>query len=53
VVIRSLLYNSNNHYLAYFAGSGITFNSDPESEYEECLLKAAAFEKIIKNPSAG
>jgi para-aminobenzoate synthetase component 1 len=52
VVIRSLLYNSNNHYLAYFAGSGITFNSDPESEYEECLLKAAAFEKIIKNPSA-
>src|SRR4030095_7244364 len=47
VVIRSLLYNSNNHYLAYFAGSGITFNSDPEREYQECLLKAAAFEKII------
>ena len=51
VVIRSLLYNSLNHYLAYFAGSGITVNSDPEKEYEECLLKVAAFERVIKNPS--
>ena len=51
VVIRSLLYNRTRQYLAYFAGSGITFNSDPEKEYEECLLKVAAFEKIIKNPS--
>jgi para-aminobenzoate synthetase component 1 len=52
VVIRSLLYNSQNRYLAYFAGSGITINSDPENEYEECLIKVAAFERIIKNPSA-
>jgi para-aminobenzoate synthetase component 1 len=51
VVIRSLLYNRANRYLAYFAGSGITFNSDPEKEYEECLLKVAAFERVIKNPS--
>ena len=51
VVIRSLLYNRTRQYLAYFAGSGITFNSDPEKEYEECLLKVAAFERIIKNPS--
>ena len=50
VVIRSLLYNRTGQYLAYFAGSGITFNSDPEKEYEECLLKVAAFERIIKNP---
>ena len=50
VVIRSLLYNSDTRYLAYFAGSGITVNSDPESEYEECLLKVAAFQQIIKNP---
>jgi para-aminobenzoate synthetase component I len=50
VVIRSLLFNSNTHYLSYFAGSGITVNSDPEKEYEECLLKVAAFESIIKNP---
>ncbi len=51
VVIRSLLYNSQSRYLSYFAGSGITVNSDPEKEYEECLIKVAAFEKIIKNPS--
>jgi para-aminobenzoate synthetase component 1 len=51
VVIRSLLYNRTGQYLAWFAGSGITFNSDPEKEYEECLLKVAAFENIIKNPS--
>jgi para-aminobenzoate synthetase component 1 len=50
VVIRSLFYNSLSHYLAYFAGSGITVNSDPEKEYEECLLKVAAFETIIKDP---
>jgi para-aminobenzoate synthetase component 1 len=51
VVIRSMLYNSGSRYLAYFAGSGITVNSDPEKEYEECLIKVAAFESIIKNPS--
>ena len=51
VVIRSLLYNSPGSYLSYFAGSGITVNSDPEKEYEECLLKVATFEGIIKNPS--
>jgi para-aminobenzoate synthetase component 1 len=51
VVIRSMLYNAPDHYLSYFAGSGITINSDPEKEYEECLMKVAAFERIIKNPS--
>lgn len=51
VVIRSLLFNSISQRLSYFAGSGITMNSDPEMEYEECLLKVAAFEKVIKNPS--
>jgi para-aminobenzoate synthetase component 1 len=51
VVIRSLLYNRADQYLSYFAGSGITFNSDPEKEYEECLMKVAAFERILKTPS--
>jgi para-aminobenzoate synthetase component I len=53
VVIRSLLYNGPKRYLAYFAGSGITINSDPEKEYEECLLKVAAFEHIIKKTATG
>ena len=46
------LYNRADQYLSWFAGSGITFNSDPEKEYEECLMKVAAFEKILKSHPA-
>ena len=48
VVIRSILYNGGNHYLSFQAGSAITYKSDPESEYKECLLKAAAIKKVLK-----
>jgi para-aminobenzoate synthetase component 1 len=47
VVIRSILYNSSRRYLSFPAGSGITWYSDPENEYEECLLKAAAIRKVL------
>ncbi len=47
VVIRSILYNAATGYLSFQAGSGITFYSDPEAEYEECLLKAAAIKKVL------
>ena len=47
VVIRSLMYNSSNRYLSFQAGSGITFYSDAEKEYEECLLKAEAIKKVL------
>lgn len=47
VVIRSIMYNAENRYLSFQAGSGITFYSDPEGEYEECLLKAAAIKKVL------
>lgn len=47
VVIRSMLYNAHNRYLSFQTGSAITFYSDPEKEWEECLLKAAAMEKTI------
>ncbi len=47
VVIRSVLYNSTNQYLSFHAGSAITFVSDPEKEYDECLLKAAAIKKAL------
>ncbi len=49
VVIRSLLYNSQNQYLSYLVGSGITIYSNPELEYEECLLKARAMETVLGN----
>lgn len=48
VVIRSMMYNSSNNYLSYLAGSGITFYCDAEKEYEECLLKAEAIEKMLQ-----
>ena len=48
VVIRSIMYNSSNRYLSFLAGSGITFYSDPESEYDECLLKAMAIKKVLE-----
>ena len=47
VVIRSLLYNRKEGYLAYQVGSGITFYSDPLAEYEECLLKAEGVLKAL------
>lgn len=47
VVIRSIMYNAATRYLSYQAGSGITFYSDPEMEWEECLLKAEAIKKVL------
>ncbi|WP_235918426.1 anthranilate synthase component I family protein [Sediminibacterium soli] len=47
VVIRSVFYNAATHYLSYWAGGGITAYSDPEKEYEECLLKAEAIRKVL------
>jgi para-aminobenzoate synthetase component I len=47
VVIRSIMYNAASKYLSFQAGSAITFYSDPEKEYEECLLKAAAIKKVL------
>ncbi|MGZ3851130.1 MAG: chorismate-binding protein, partial [Flavisolibacter sp.] len=50
VVIRSIMYNARDHYLSYQVGSGITFYSEPEKEWEECLLKAAAIKKVLEPP---
>jgi para-aminobenzoate synthetase component 1 len=47
VVIRSLLYREDTGYLSYQVGSGITYNSDPTAEYEECLLKAQGIKKAL------
>ncbi len=42
VVIRSISWNSASGEVSAKAGGAITANSDPELEYEECLLKARA-----------
>lgn len=47
VVIRSILYNAQNQYVSFSVGSAITSLSDPEREYEECLLKAKAMFAVL------
>jgi para-aminobenzoate synthetase component 1 len=47
VVIRTLLYNSTKKYLSFHVGSAITYHANPESEYEECLLKAKAILEVL------
>jgi len=48
VVIRSILYNQTKQYLSYSVGGAITAKSDPEKEYQECLLKAIAMKRALK-----
>lgn len=47
VVIRSILYNATEKYVSFAVGSAITAKSDPEKEYEECLLKAKAMREVL------
>lgn len=47
VVIRSILYNADNQYVSFSVGSAITSLSEPEKEYEECLLKANAMFEVL------
>lgn len=42
VVIRSILYNALQQYISVQVGGAIVYDSDAESEYEECLIKARA-----------
>ncbi len=47
VVIRSILYNAQEKYVSFSVGSAITSQSNPEQEYEECLLKAKAMFEVL------
>jgi len=47
VIIRSIFYNQKTKKISVAAGGAITYLSDPEKEYEECLLKAGAMLKIL------
>ncbi len=48
VVIRSILYNEEKKYISYTVGGAITAKSDPDKEYEECLLKAKAMREALE-----
>jgi len=47
VVIRSILYNAKQQYLSFQVGGAIVYDSIPEQEYEECLLKAKAILEVL------
>lgn len=47
VVIRSLIYDADTHRLSLHVGGAITYSSDPEQEYEECLLKAKSMFELL------
>ncbi len=49
VIIRSILYNAETEYISYSVGGAITAGSDPDKEYEECLLKARAMREVLEN----
>ncbi len=51
VVIRTILYNAQQKYLSFHVGSAITLDSDPEKEYEECLLKGKAIRDVLNQSS--
>ena len=47
VVIRSLFYNAVQKYLSFQVGGAIVYDSVPEKEYEECLLKAKGMMAVL------
>ena len=47
VVIRSILYNAATQYASVQVGGAIVYDSVPEQEYEECLVKAAAMLRAL------
>jgi len=49
VVIRSMLYNQSNEYLSFQVGGAIVYDSVPELEYEECLLKAKGILAVLQS----
>lgn len=48
VIIRSLAYNAKEKKASFAVGGAITYDSDPEKEYEECLLKAQTFTTLFE-----
>jgi para-aminobenzoate synthetase component 1 len=47
VLIRSIFYSTKTGYLIFNAGSAITYDADPESEYHECILKTRSMREAL------
>lgn len=51
VVIRTILYDSENRSASVSVGSALTAEANPESEWEECLIKLDALKKVLARGS--
>ncbi len=49
VVIRSILYNQTKRYVSVSVGGAIVYDSVPDQEYEECMVKLEAMRKVIQH----
>lgn len=47
VIIRSIMYNELEREISCPVGGAITIQSDPEQEYQECLIKIDALKKAL------
>ncbi len=47
VIIRSIMYNELDRVISCPVGGAITIQSDPEQEYQECLVKIDALKKAL------
>jgi len=49
VLIRSIFYREDTRHLSFQVGGAITYAANAAEEYEECMLKASAMIKALKN----
>ncbi len=47
VVIRTVQYDAVQHIVLYNVGGAVTYDSNPQGEYEETLLKAQALQTVL------
>ena len=50
VLIRSIFYSHKTSYLKFNAGSAITYDAEPEYEYNECMLKTRSMREALGIP---
>lgn len=48
VVIRSVVYDAGREAISYHVGGAITWDSDPQSEFDETLIKAQAIAQLFE-----
>ena len=48
VIIRSIFIDQSTKKMMFAVGSAITYDADPEQEYEECILKAKSIFKLLE-----